>query len=70
MKSSVSITSNRVKLPGRVLHQTTKAIQFEYSNPLNTALTLTEWIPYSQVSEIHDDYIVISNWLARKIGIK
>jgi len=57
------------RLSGKVLQQTSKAIQFEYTSPDNPILKQVDWIPFSQVSQIHDDYIVITQWLARKLGV-
>lgn len=68
--SKVREQQKSFKLPGKILHQTTKAVQFEYTSPENKILKLVDWIPFSQVSQLHDDYIVITNWMARKLGVK
>lgn len=57
------------RLSGKVLQQTAKAIQFEYTSLDNKILKQIDWIPFSQISQIHDDYIVITQWLARKLGV-
>lgn len=59
----------KVKLNGKILQQTQKAIQLEFISPHNKHLTCTDWIPYSQILEIHQDYVVITEWMAKKLGV-
>lgn len=58
----------QVRLKGNQLSNTAKSVQWEFVNP-NTALKQVEWIPYSHIDEIHPAEIVITDWIARKIGV-
>ena len=58
----------QVRLKGSQLTNTAKAVQWKFINP-NTNLDQIEWIPYSHIDEIHLNEIVITDLIARKIGV-
>ena len=59
---------SQVRLKGTQLSNSAKAIQWEFISP-HTKLKQVEWIPYSHIDEIHPNEIVISEWIARKLGV-
>ena len=57
----------QIRLKGVQLTNTAKSVQWKFINP-NTKLEQIDWIPYSHIDEIHPTEIVITDWIARKIG--
>lgn len=58
----------QIKLAGNQISNTPKAIQWEFINP-NTKIKQIDWLSYSHIDEIHPAEVVITEWLARKIGV-
>lgn len=51
------------KIPGTKIRETDKAILIRLTD---TDTPVEEWFPLSTVHEIHPDYIVVDQWIAKK----
>lgn len=60
-----------IEIKGKKLRESAKAIQFEFSQANGVCLdqARVEWFPFSQISKISEDSLIVSVWIMGEKGL-